>query len=55
VAREYGSEVRASVAVSGRGLLGRVLAQATDVLLAAGALSSAVGAIARELEPALAA
>jgi len=55
VARDYGSEVRASVAVSGRGLLGRLLAQATDALLAAGALRSAVGAIARELEPALAA
>jgi hypothetical protein len=55
VAVENGSEVRASVAVSGRGLMGRVLAQATDALLAAGALSTAVGRIARELEPALAA
>jgi hypothetical protein len=54
IARENGSEVRASVAVSGRGLIGRVLAQATDALLAAGALSTAVGRIARELEPALA-
>jgi hypothetical protein len=42
------------VAVSGRGLIGRVLAQATDALLAAGALSAAVAKIARELEPALA-
>jgi uncharacterized protein YndB with AHSA1/START domain len=50
-----GSHVRASVTVSGGGLLGRLLAQATDALLAAGALSSAVSAIARELEPALAA
>lgn len=55
VAVENGSEVRASVAVSGRGLMGRVLAQATDALLAAGALSTAVGRIAHELEPALAA
>jgi uncharacterized protein YndB with AHSA1/START domain len=54
VAIENGSEVRASVAVSGRGLMGRVLAQATDALLAAGALSTAVGRIARELEPAVA-
>ena len=47
-----GSEVHASVAVSGRGVFGRVLAQATDALLAAGALSTAIGRIARELEPA---
>ena len=50
-----GSEVRASVSVSGRGLTGRLLAQATDALLAAGALNTAVGRIAREFEPALAA
>ncbi len=49
-----GSEVHASVAVSGRGVFGRLLAQATDALLAAGALSTAIGRIARELEPALA-
>ena len=48
-----GSELRASVGVSGGGLRGRLLAQATDALLAAGALSSAVGRIARQLEPAL--
>jgi hypothetical protein len=54
VAVEDGSEIRASVAVSGRGLLGRVIAQAADALLAAGALSSAVDRIARELEPAIA-
>jgi hypothetical protein len=51
---DHGSEVRARMAVSGRGLIGRVLAQATDALLAAGALRSAVGRIAHELEPALA-
>jgi len=52
VANEDGSDVRATVAVTGKGLMGRVLAQATDALLAAGALSGAVGRIARELEPA---
>jgi hypothetical protein len=51
---EQGSELRARVAVSGQGLWGRVLAGVTDALLAAGALNSAVGRIARELEPALA-
>ncbi|MDQ6818007.1 MAG: SRPBCC family protein [Actinomycetota bacterium] len=50
-----GSELRASVSVRGSGLIGRVLAQATDALLAAGALSTAIGRIGRELEPAIAA
>ena len=54
VAVDSGSEIRASIAVSGRGLFGRVIAQAADALLAAGALSSAVDRLARELEPALA-
>ena len=45
-----GSEVRASVAVRGRGLTGRVLAQATGALLSAGALRQAVARIAREAE-----
>jgi hypothetical protein len=49
------SEVHASVSVRGNGLLGRILAQATDALLAAGALNVAVSRIGRELEPALAA
>jgi uncharacterized protein YndB with AHSA1/START domain len=52
---ESGSEIRARVDVSGRGLMGRVLAGATDALLAAGALDSAVGRIASELSPAMAA
>jgi uncharacterized protein YndB with AHSA1/START domain len=44
-----GSRVRASVAVrNGRGLTGRLLAEATNALLAAGALDLAVGRIARE-------
>jgi hypothetical protein len=51
IAVENGSEVRASVAVSGSGLRGRVLARATDALLAAGALSNAVSRIAQQLEP----
>jgi hypothetical protein len=50
-----GSELCASVNVTGRGFLGRVLAQATDALLAGGALRTAVDRLARELEPALAA
>lgn len=50
-----GSEVRASIAVSGSGLVGRLLAQATDALLASGALRVAMGRIALELEPAVAA
>jgi hypothetical protein len=54
VAAADGSEIRASITVTGRGLIGRVLAQATDALLAAGALHSAVDRIACELGPALA-
>ena len=46
-----GSNLRARVEVSGRGLIGRILAQATDALLAGGALRSAVSRIALELEP----
>jgi hypothetical protein len=47
-----GSELRASVSVRGSGLIGRVLAQATDTLLAAGALDLALTRIARQLKPA---
>ena len=54
LARDDGSDVRASVDVSGRGLIGGLLARATDALLAAGALTMAVDRIAREFEPALA-
>jgi hypothetical protein len=49
-----GSELRASVSVQGSGLIGRVLAQATDALLAAGALDLAVSRIGRQLKPGLA-
>lgn len=50
-----GTNVHASIAVSGSGLMGRLLAQATDALLASGALRIAVERIGMELEPALAA
>ena len=43
------SELQASVTVSGNGLRGRLLARATETLLAAGALSTAVGRIAEQL------
>jgi hypothetical protein len=45
-----GSEMRASVSVRGHGLIGRLLAQATDALLAAGALDLAVSRIGRQLK-----
>jgi hypothetical protein len=51
---ESGSDVLASVTVSGRGFIGGALARATDALLASGALGVAVDRLARELEPALA-
>src|SRR5512140_1842124 len=53
VAVEDGSDVRASISVAGRGLFGRLIAQAADAFLAAGALTTAIDRIARELEPAL--
>lgn len=50
-AAQAGSEVVAKVAVAGsRGFTGRLIAQATDALLAAGALRQAVSRIAREAE-----
>lgn len=49
---ETGSDLRASVTVTGHGLTGRLLAKATDALLAAGVLSSAVRGIRRELSAA---
>lgn len=48
-----GSELQAVVDVSGRGIMGRVLAQATDALLASGALRFAVDRLADEAAPAL--
>ena len=47
-----GSAVRASVSVSGRGLLGGTLARAFEAVLASGALRASVTRIGRELEPA---
>jgi hypothetical protein len=48
-----GSEVTASVSVRpARGLTGRLLAEATHAILAAGALQAAIGRIAREVAPA---
>jgi hypothetical protein len=49
------SEIEASVSVEGQGLFGRVLAKATDTLLAAGALRMSINRLANELQPALAA
>lgn len=53
VGDERGSSVRARIGVAGSGLFGRVLAGATDALLAAGALRVAVDRIVQELEPAV--
>jgi Polyketide cyclase / dehydrase and lipid transport len=50
-----GSDIRASVSVYGRGLLGRLLAGATDALLRGGALNGAIARLASSLEPAIAA
>lgn len=49
------TEVEAAVSVQGGGLLGKVLAKATEALLAAGALRISLERIARELQPAIAA
>lgn len=45
-----GTDVRASVSVEGRGLFGRVLASATEALLAAGALRSSLDRLGRQLD-----
>ncbi len=52
---ERGSDVHASVSVDGHGLLGRLLAKATDALLAAGALRYSLDRLGHELQPAQAA
>jgi hypothetical protein len=46
-----GSDVRASISVEGRGLFGRVLASATEALLAAGALRVSLDRLGRQLPP----
>jgi hypothetical protein len=45
------SQIEATVAVEGRGLLGRMLAKATETLLASGALRMSLERLARELQP----
>lgn len=50
-----GSDLRASVSVAGRGLVGGLVARALEGVLAAGALRASVARIGRELQPALAA
>jgi hypothetical protein len=50
-----GSDVDALISVRGGGLLGRLLAKATESLLAAGALRLSLERLARELQPAVAA
>ena len=47
-----GSDVRASVSVDGRGLFGRLLAGATEALLAGGALRDSLERLGRQLRPA---
>jgi uncharacterized protein YndB with AHSA1/START domain len=47
--RDEGSEVRASVSVRGKGLLGRVLAAAAGAMLAGGALASSMGRLEHEI------
>jgi len=49
---EAGTDVWATVSVTGRGLIGRVIAQAADALLAGGALDRALGRVASEVEDA---
>lgn len=49
------SEIEASIGVEGRGLFGRVLAKATEALLAGGALRASLERLSREVRPALAA
>jgi hypothetical protein len=50
-----GSQINASISVRGSGLFGRVLAKATEALLASGALRMSLERLAGELQPALAA
>jgi hypothetical protein len=49
------SEIEACVSVEGQGFFGRVLAKATETLLAAGALRMSIDRLANELQPTLAA
>jgi hypothetical protein len=49
-----GSRIRASVSVLGHGLIGRLLAKATEALLEAGALESSLNRLANQPAPAIA-
>jgi len=49
-----GSHIHASVSVLGHGLIGRLLAKATEALLAAGALQDALNRLANQPKPAIA-
>jgi Polyketide cyclase / dehydrase and lipid transport len=49
-----GSAIRASVSVFGHGLVGRLLAKATEALLAGGALQSSLNRLANQPAPAIA-
>jgi hypothetical protein len=51
---DRGSRVYASISVVGRGLFGRLLAKATETLLAAGALQSSLNRLATQPELAIA-
>jgi hypothetical protein len=51
-ADDWGTDVWATVSVTGRGLIGRLIAQATDALLAGGALDRALRRIASAIEDA---
>jgi hypothetical protein len=50
-----GSRIYASVSVLGHGLVGRLLAKATEALLAAGALQRSLNRLANQPQPAIAA
>jgi hypothetical protein len=49
------SQIEASIGVEGRGFIGRVLAKATEALMAGGALRMSLDRLGRELAPAAAA
>lgn len=53
-ALDCGTELNATVSISGQGLLGKLCARAAEALLATGALKHAVSQIGRQLQPALA-
>jgi uncharacterized protein YndB with AHSA1/START domain len=50
----HGSRIHATVSVLGHGLVGRLLAKATEAMLAAGALQSSLNRLANQPQPAIA-